>query len=166
MLEYFQTHPETFWFCLGFLLLTVETLILGMSTGVILFAGVAALLTGGLIWSGLLPGDLLWGIGGFGVSSLLLTLLLWRPFLALQRQGDPPNRDRSSDFIGHRFRLQQQVSQTEPGETDYSGITWRVELDESEESLLLESGVLVEVRSLTAGCFRVGRVGDRAGHDS
>lgn len=157
MEAYFQSNPETLWFSLGFLLLAIEAIVLGLSTGVVLFAGFGAIITGGLIWIGWLPHGLQWGIASFGISSSLITLLLWRPLRALQAQGADPQRDSSSDLIGHRFRLQQTISVTEPGETHYSGISWRVEIDADSPEQQIEAGTLVSVKSVGAGRFGVGR---------
>ncbi len=154
MIEFFQANPQAFWYTLGFALLTIEALVLGMTTGVVLFAGLGALVTGGLLQLGWLPGTLIWSVGCFGLSTSLITLLAWKPLKALQGRS-LPQPDTSSDLIGHRFRLEAGISRTQPGQVRYSGVNWRVELDEQCPCQQLDEGQLVEVSGIAAGRFRV-----------
>lgn len=154
MIEYFNNNMPAFWFTVGFTLLALEALILGFSTGVVLFAGLGGLITGGLQLTGVIPSTWLMGIASFGVCSTISTLLLWKPLMRLQNS-EPERKDNSSDLIGFKFRLEQDISTKEPGSINYSGISWRVEIAlESKETALPESTV-VEVVSIDAGVFRV-----------
>lgn len=155
MVEYFNVHQEAFWFAAGFALLVLEALAFGFTSGVVLFAGIGALLTGLLLWAGLLPQGWGAGIGSFGLCSALSAALLWKPLLKLQNDKELPAHDLSSDFIGHEFRLEQAISHATPGKTRYSGIEWRVEIDESAGVDRIEAGSRVAVASLDAGVFRV-----------
>lgn len=154
MIEYFNTNQHAFWFALGFLLLAVEVLALGLATGVVLFSGIGALLTGGLIWSGILPHTWLAGIATFGLASFLSAVLLWKPLLKMQKD-NTGHKDDSSDFIGHEFRLDMPISLTEPGKTRYSGVEWRVEIDDNAGIETIAAGEKVTVTSLDAGILRV-----------
>ncbi len=155
MVEYFNTHIYAFWFAAGFALLGLELVVLGFSTGFVLFLGIGALITGGLIWFGIVPPTWLAGVTSFGLSSALITVLLYKPFKSLQSDRTVAPKDNSSDLIGYEFRLQSPISHLNSGTTRYSGITWIVELDKSSQENQLEAGALVNVVSVDAGKFRV-----------
>jgi membrane protein implicated in regulation of membrane protease activity len=156
MIEYFNSNQHAFWFTLGFGLLVLEALVFGFSSGVVLFTGIGALITGGLLWGGVLPASWLYGIACFGICSGVSAALLWKPLLKFQNF-DVPEKDNSSDMIGYKFRLGQDISLTQPGSTRYSGIDWRVEIDAAAESNEIAAGTRVVVTSVDAGVFRVRR---------
>ncbi len=155
MIDYFNEAIHSFWFVVGFLLLVIEALALGFSTGFVLFLGLAALMTGGIIWFGLVPATWLASIATFAVSSVLISALLWKPLRRIQRNSTPPDKDNSSDLVGMKFRLSEDISSTKPGSTRYSGITWRVEIDLNSELEEINAGSTVAVVSVDAGVFRV-----------
>ena len=155
MIEYFDSHLYAAWFTAGFVLLAIELLVLGFATGFVLFLGLAALLTGGLLWAGAIPSTGVAGIITFGFSSLFISALLWKPFKALQNKKAIPEKDNSSDIIGHEFRLEQDISITLPGKVMYSGIQWQVILHKSTDVQTIPSGSLVSVASVDAGKFYV-----------
>ena len=75
--------------------------------------------------------------------------------LKLQNQ-DVPEKDNSSDLIGYAFRLQETISHTVPGKLHFSGIDWRVEIDDAKSDLSeIAAGAKVVVTSVDAGLFRV-----------
>lgn len=156
MIEYFDNHLYSFWFATGFILLGLELLVLGFSTGFVLFIGLAALVTGGLLWFAILPSSWAYSTASFAILSVGLSAALWKPFKSLEPKGDTPPPDSSSDLIGHQFRLQTEISHTQAGSTRYSGISWRVVPDSSlPDTITIAAGKLVTVSSLDAGVFRV-----------
>jgi len=155
MVDFFNNNIDSFWFAIGFLLLIIEALALGFSTGFILFIGLGALLTGGLIWLGLVPATWLAGIATFAVSSVLISLALWKPLKKIQANNKPPAKDNSSDMIGLKFRLDSDISAARPGSTRYSGIEWKVEIDLDSDIKEICAGETVVVVSVDAGKFRV-----------
>ncbi len=155
MIEFFNANQQTFWFAVGFALLVIEALAFGFTSGVLLFAGIGALSTGILMWAGLLPQSWGAGIGSFGLCSALSAALLWRPLLKLQNPKGLPVHDLSSDFIGHEFRLEQTITHIAPGKTHYSGVEWRVEIDDSATVEQIDAGAKVAVASIDVGVFRV-----------
>ena len=162
MIEYFNNHPHTFWISAGFLMLIVEVLALGMSSGVLLFSALGALMTGGLLWVGLLPPTWLAGVACFGVSSAVAAALLWKPLLKLQNY-EVPEKDNSSDLVGMKLMLKQTVTPMAPGKLRYSGIEWAVEVAPGRGIECIEAGQRVEVVSVDAGLFRVVPVGTAGG---
>ena len=154
MVDYFSTHLHAFWFTVGFVLLAIELLVLNFSSGFVLFLGLGALLTGGLLWGQVVPLSWLSSIATFTIGSSVITGLLWKPFKALQAKGGLKGKDNTSDFINYEFRLESDISHTQPGKTRYSGIEWSVILDKYVETSV-EKGTLVKVVSIDAGKFYV-----------
>ncbi len=155
MIEFFDKNIDDFWFILGFILLAVEALALGFSTGFVLFVGFAALVTGGAVWFGIVPGTWVATTATFVVSSVVISVALWKPFMKLQNNSKAPEKDNTSDLIGLKFRLDEGVSTTAPGKTRYSGIEWKVELDFDSDVEELLKGTAVVVTSVDAGKFKV-----------
>lgn len=156
MFEYMNANIGTSWFIIGCILLVIEALVLGLSTVVLLFAGLAAVLTGILMWVGLVPETWAAGIIAFTVSSAALTAILWKPFKKLQSDSFS-EEDKSSDFIGYEFNLDSAITATTNGKVRYSGIEWSVELDRSSDATEIDAGTRVAVSGVTAGKFRVVR---------
>jgi len=154
MAGYLNSHMAEFWFLLGFILLAIELVAFGMASGVLLFAGIGALITGGLLALGILPETWIAGIASLGVSSSISAVLLWKPLKSIQ---DNSNVDHTptSDLIGYKFRLDQDVTTTAPGRTQYSGIEWKVEIALDAGVDAIAAGEIVEVSSVDAGLFRV-----------
>lgn len=155
MIEYFNNHIYSFWFAVGFLLLAVEMLALGFSTGFVLFIGLAGLLTGGLVWFGLVAATWSASIAAFAVSSVVVSAILWKPLKSLQNKQTVPEKDNTSDLIGLTFRLEMDITATIPGRTHYSGIDWKVELDPGTDVKEVTAGTMVRVVSVDAGKFWV-----------
>ena len=152
--EYLNQHQSEFWIVSGFAILILEITLLGLATGVLLFVGLGALATGLLMQFGILPETWLAGLSGFGISSGVITVLLWRPLKRLQG-GKAPRQDRSSDLIGLEFVLAQNIDKQMPGKTRYSGVDWRVEIAPDTDTLSIAAGQRVVVTSVDAGVFRV-----------
>lgn len=155
MIEYINTHQSGFWIAAGFAMLAAEVLLFGFTTIILLFGGLGALITGLLMMSGLLPETWIAGTACFGISTGIVTTLLWRPLKSMQDDSRTPPRKQSSDLIGHEFVLQQAVTTRQPGTHRYSGVDWKVEIDATAGVDTLEAGQRVAVASVDAGLFRV-----------
>jgi len=151
--EYIVSHQAEFWVFLGFAMLALEV-VTGFVSGVFLFGGLAALTSGALMTVGVLPQTWTAGIACTGVSSGVITALLWKPLKKLQR-GRPVEKDNSSDLVGYEFVLESDVAVNRPGSKSYSGITWRVEIDRSAGVDLIKAGQRVSVSSVDVGVFKV-----------
>jgi membrane protein implicated in regulation of membrane protease activity len=155
MIEYIHTHQPGFWMTAGFIMLSAEVLLFGFTTIILLFAGLGALLTGLLMMSGLLPETWIAGTAGFGITTGIVSTLLWKPLKSMQDDSHVSPRQQSSDLIGHEFVLQQTVTTLQPGTHRYSGVDWKVEIDADAGVDSLEAGRHVTVSSVDAGIFRV-----------
>lgn len=151
--EYINTHQAEFWIILGFVLLSIEVAT-GLVTGLLLFGGLGAIVTGLLMLTGLLHETWQTGIASTAISAGIVAVLLWKPLKNLQND-DVPKKDNSSDLVGYEFTLQQDISRTSPGSTRYSGIAWKVELDPSLEIGEMSAGQRVSVSSVEVGKFFV-----------
>ncbi|MCP4077700.1 MAG: NfeD family protein [Gammaproteobacteria bacterium] len=154
MLEYINNNLSGFWIATGFLLLAIEVLLLGFSTIIFLFAGLAAICTGLLMMTGLLPESWTAGIACFGITTGVISALLWR-FLKKMQDKSEADQKPQSDFVGLEFVLAGDVSTTEPGNYRYSGIDWKVEVDRDSDSNAFEKGQRVKVVSVDVGLLRV-----------
>ena len=156
MLEYIHTHMSGFWVALGFALLAAEVLIFGFTTLILMFAGIGGIVTGLLMMAGVLPETWIAGVSAFGIATGISAVLLWKPMQKLQSSATP-QQQQSNDFQGLEFVLADPVSVTSPGRHRYSGIDWRVEIDDSSEDKEIAAGERVRVVSAQVGVFKVAR---------
>ena len=154
MIDWINSHMGTSWFVFGGVLLVIEAFIFGMSTAVLLFAGFGAVITGVLMWTGLVPATWTASFAVFTVSTVITTALLWVPFKKLQSK-PYQQTDASSDLIGYEFTTDSALSSATPGTTRYSGIEWKVELDKAAAGREVAAGEKVKVSSVSVGLFRV-----------
>lgn len=153
IVDYIVAHQSEFWLVMGFALLIAEV-VTGFSVGVLLFAGLGALMTGSLMSFGVLPETWVAGIASTGISTGVITALLWKQLKKLQ--GDQPiQKDNSSDLVGHEFVVESDIAKNKPGTTNYSGISWRVEIDKDAGVDTIEAGQSVTVSSVEVGVFKV-----------
>lgn len=153
MFEYIANNQLEFWLALGFALLVIEVL-LGFTSGIFLFAGLGALATGALMSISVLPETWVAGVAGTGISTGIISALLWQPLKKLQG-GRAVEKDNSSDFVGHSFVLDSDLTPLQPGSTAYSGITWKVEIDHAAGISEIKAGQRVSVTSVDVALFRV-----------
>jgi len=102
MIALLLTHPHVFWLTLGGLLLAAE--MLGAS-GYLLWSGMAAVLTGLLVW--LLPLGWEWQGVCFALLTLVAAFLWWR-WLSTRKQQEPGEvlNQRGHQLVGRRFVLE------------------------------------------------------------
>ena len=132
----------------GLALLVIEVVVLGFSTFVLFFVGLAALLAGGLMAIGAIPDSTLSAFYSVGVLTALLAMLLWRPLKSMQ--GKVEVKKVTSDLVGHSFILNEAVSMTQNPAYRYSGIDWHLSSEQE-----LPAGTLVEVTGVAVGKFIV-----------
>ena len=151
--EYIVGHQPEFWLVLGFVMLAIEV-VTGFTTGVFLFAGLGALTSGVLMSFGMLPETWIAGVSCTGISTGIITALLWKPLKNLQGNRSI-QKDNSSDFVGYEFFVQSDITPLNPGTTNYSGISWKVEIDKDAGVDTIEAGQRVSVSSVEVGIFKV-----------
>ena len=132
----------------GLALLVIEVVVLGFSTFVLFFVGLAAVVAGGLMAVGVVPYSMLSALSSLGVLTALLALFLWRPLKSMQ--GKVESKKVTSDLVGHSFVLNEAVSMTKNPTYRYSGIEWSLSSEQE-----LSAGTLVEVTGVAVGAFIV-----------
>ena len=151
--EYINTHQAEFWIMLGFFMLVVEVST-GLVTGILLFGGIGAIITGLLMLAGILNETWEIGISSSAISAAVITLLLWKPLKKMQN-ADVPRKDNSSDLVGYEFVLQQDIDLLTPSSIQYSGIEWKVEIYKDAGVDEIKATTRVKVCSVDVGKFRV-----------
>lgn len=152
--DYIANHQAEFWIFAGFALLALEVLT-GFTVGVFLFGGLGALTTGLLMTFAVLPETWTAGISCTGISSGVIAVLLWQPLKKLQGDDRQPEKDNSSDLIGYEFVVDSDITVSNPGTTNYSGISWKVEIDKDADVDTIQAGQRVSVSSVEVGRFKV-----------
>ncbi|WCN09818.1 NfeD family protein [Marinomonas mediterranea] len=133
---------------MGIALLVIEILVLGFSTFVLFFVGVAMIITSLLVYVDIVPETWTASVLTIAILSVILSAALWRPFKKMQGKVD--HTPVKSDFVGHVFILEADIGPTSPGSYQYSGITWKI-VSESE----LSAGTKVEVTEAQVGVMYV-----------
>lgn len=152
--DYIITHQAEFWLLVGFILLAIE-IITGFTVGVFLFSGLGGLTTGGLMMLGVLPETWIAGIASIGISTGIITGLLWKPLKKLQGDDRPVEKDNSSDLVGYEFVVESAIALNMPGTIHYSGVSWRIDIDKTAGVERIEAGQRVVVTSVDVGTFKV-----------
>ena len=153
IVDYIVGHQAEVWMLIGFSMLAIEVLT-GFTTGVFLFGGLAALTTGGLMSFGILPETWIAGIACTGISSGVITMLMWKPLKKLQG-GRAIEKDNSSDLIGYEFVVESDITVDKPGATDFSGVRWKVEIAGDAGVDAIAAGQTVRVCSVEVGVFKI-----------
>lgn len=146
---YIQQHMAEFWFLVGVALLVLE-ITSWLTSGVLLFNGIGAIVTAILLKVGILPDTWIASIASVGFCSAASALMLWKPLKRFQ-DGKPLTKDNSSDLIGYSFVLTEELTALQPGKTRYSGIDWKVILDKHSDKESIPAGQWVVVTSVDAG---------------
>lgn len=133
---------------LGLLTLIIEVLVLGLSTFVLLFFGIAMLITSGLIYIGILEANWITTMLTLAIITLVLAITLWKPLKRLQNK--PSKTDIKSDFAVITFELEKELLPSERYTYNYSGIQWQIK-----SKTPIEKGIMVEVIKKEVGILWV-----------
>lgn len=132
----------------GLVLLSVEILVLGFSTFVLFFVGIAALITGGLMYAEFIPETLMSAVLTMAIITALDTVLLWKPLKNMQTKVD--KKVAESDLIGHSFTVETDVGPNHSGNYHYSGINWKLK-----SANPISAGTQVKVVRTEVGAFHI-----------
>ncbi len=131
---------------LGIALLAIEVWVLGVSTLVLLFAGIALLLTSLTMYFGWTPDTWQWALMATTGYTVLTGLVLWPVFKRIQRTSATDHKAVKSDLIGHSFYLPEDTSVKQPATYRFSGVEWKLICADE-----ISKGTLVEVVDLQVG---------------
>ena len=152
-MDFFTNNLAQSFFIIGLILLVIEVAVLGFSTFVLFFVGLASMITGVLLYIGVLPDSVLIGFLSLGVITSITTALLWKPLKRMQSDVSP--KKAQGDLVGHQFFLKEQVSLTESPKYHYSGVDWTLI-----SGVPIEAGTRVEVVDAEVGAFHIQAVAD------
>lgn len=133
----------------GVLALTIEVIVLGFATFILLFIGMALFLSGLMMQLGLLDTNINNAVWLSVVLTSMFAILLWKPLKNIQNK--QPAETHDSDFAQVTFTLTGDIDSTS---TDvfhsYSGINWQVR-----SSVPLQKGQHVKVIKSEVGILWV-----------
>lgn len=132
----------------GIALLVLEILVLGFTTFIFFFVGVAAIISGSLMYFGVIPDTFLSGMLATALLTALAAAGLWKPLRNMQADTGPT--EATNDLIGHRFTLTEPVSAQEQPDYRFSGINWKLKSAEP-----IEAGKQVEVTHTDVGVLTI-----------
>lgn len=144
MIEWINENFATLLIVLGFTLMVVEVVLLGLAVLMLFFIGLACIVTGALHGAGILPASLMASFGSVAFFTVLFSALLWKPLKKLQNTGI--TKEVKGDFIGHSFVLVDNVSPSQYSRHRLSGVDWKVRSDYP-----LSAGTMVEVVKAEVG---------------
>lgn len=145
-MEFLATYLTEALAVLGIVLLAIEVGVLGVSTLVLLFAGIALLLTSVSMYFGWIPDTWKWALIATTGYTVLTGLILWPIFKRIQRTSASDHKAVKSDLIGHSFYLPEDTSVQQPASYRFSGVDWKLISQDD-----LSKGTLVEVVDLQVG---------------
>lgn len=147
-MEWLASNFASLLIFLGIILLVIEVGLLGFAVFLLFFIGLACIATGALIMVGVVDDTLVSAFGSIALFSMLFAVALWKPLKKIQDSTEAHSV--KGDFIGHRFRLQQDVSSQRYGSYRLSGIEWQVRSDSP-----LAAGTEVEIIKVEVGLLTV-----------
>ncbi len=138
-MDFFINNPGQGLITLGIVLLIVEMAIMGFSTFVLTFVGLSAIVTGVLVYLGVLPSDLLTIVISNAVLASIFAILLWKPLKEFQNRKD--THTINNDLIGMDFVISEAISPAKTTTHRLSGVEWtiksHVDID-ANESVMVE----------------------------
>lgn len=148
MQELLTQHLAESIIALGLILLTIEVVILGFSTFILFFVGLALVITGTLIWLTILPESYSAIMVATALISGVLAVTLWQPLKRMQ--GQTESKDVVSEFAGERFFIEQEVTPQATTEYKFSGIMWKLKSEQ-----IIAAGTEVEIVKVEVGILWV-----------
>ena len=100
-MEFVTNNAGELLITLGLVLLIIEAALLGFSTFILTFVGLATVVTGILVYAGSLPVQLMPILLTTAICTTVFALILWKPLKRFQNRQDTHNV--KNDFIGMEF---------------------------------------------------------------
>ncbi len=144
-----EYQPQIF-VSIGVVLIIVESMVLGMSTGILLIAGVGAILTGAIAQFFYTPDTLAAVMATYALSTMVSAAVVW-PLLKRSNRDIDNSSVNQSDFVGQTMILENPLSAEQPVEQRFSGVDWTVYLQAVEPGAELPSGSRVTIVSAEVG---------------
>ncbi|MBR8841824.1 NfeD family protein [Pseudoalteromonas sp. JC3] len=133
---------------LGIACLIVEVAVLGFATFVLFFLGLSLVISGGLMYAGMLDQTWLTALWFNALVTTLLAVFLWKPLRRMQDVTD--NKEVTSDFAELSFTLEKDLNPDSRIFHTYSGIAWQLKSKQP-----ITAGTPVKVVKKEVGAFWV-----------
>ncbi|MBU2880442.1 NfeD family protein [Psychrosphaera sp. B3R10] len=130
----------------GLILAAIDILAMGFATFFLTILGLATILTGTLVFFGLIGEGMLAISLSIALFSIVCTLLLYKPLKLLQSNSSAAPAAVHSDLTDMTFILEDDVGPNLVVNYHYSGIDWKLKANEH-----IGSGTLVAVYKLEVG---------------
>lgn len=109
---------------LGLTALILDMVVFGFSTFILVFLGLSFLLSGLLMWLGILPATLLWALFSNALLTALMAALLWQPLKRFQNKTEP--KTITHDFAMQQFIVTDDVDDRGLTHYHFSGVNWKL----------------------------------------
>ncbi|MEN9465473.1 MAG: hypothetical protein RL217_1654 [Pseudomonadota bacterium] len=132
----------------GLVSLIVDMVIFGFSTFILVFLGLSLVLTGTMMWLGIIPDTLSLALWSNAIVTAILAALLWQPLKRWQNK--KVEKTVTQDFAAQQFIINDDVD--DRGLTFYffSGVKWKVKSRRP-----IPKNTLVEVTKVEVGVMWV-----------
>lgn len=128
-MEFITNNAGELLITLGLVLLIIEAALLGFSTFILTFVGLATVVTGILVYAGSLPVQLMLILLTTAICTTVFALILWKPLKRFQDRKDTHNV--KNDFIGMEFVITESIDVGSSTMHKLSGIQWQVKSKEA-----------------------------------
>ncbi len=142
-------QPQIF-LSIGVVLIIIESVVLGMATGILLIAGVGAIITAAVTHFIFTPDTFATIVGTYAVSTMVSAAVVW-PMLKRLNQNIDTSQANESDFVGQTMILESAISTAEPTRQHFSGVEWQVYLEENSDDDEIPAGSQVTIVSAKVG---------------
>ncbi len=123
-MEFVTNNAGELLITLGLVLLIIEAALLGFSTFILTFVGLATVVTGILVYAGSLPVQLMPILLTTAICTTVFALILWKPLKRFQNRQDTHNV--KNDFIGMEFVITEGIDAGTSTTHKMSGVQWQV----------------------------------------
>ena len=142
-------QPQIF-LSIGVVLIIIESVVLGMSTGILLIAGVGAIITAAVSAFIFTPDTFATILATYALSTILAAVIVWPILKRLNRNIDT-SQVNQSDFVGQTMILEKAISTAEPTRQHFSGVEWQVYLQQDGDDEEIPPGSRVTIVSAKVG---------------
>ena len=138
---------------IGILLITIEVLVFGFASVILLFVGAAMIVSGCAMLLGFLETSWLWAFSSTSGLTFIFSLAFWKPLKAMQNKVD--HKETKTEFSDKTFVLEEDVDVQGDSQYQYSGVMWQLKSQQA-----IQQGTLVKVDKIEVGVLWVSPVNE------
>jgi membrane protein implicated in regulation of membrane protease activity len=132
----------------GLVSLIVDMVIFGFSTFILVFLGLSLVLTGTMMWLGIIPDTLSLALWSNAIVTAILVTLLWQPLKRWQNK--KIEKTVAQDFATQQFIISDDVDDRGLTHYFFSGVKWKLKSRQP-----IPKNTLVEVTKVEVGVMWV-----------